>query len=177
MRQSEHEGRTKSLSRKAFVVIAVIASGFATQRPLVIVRAFIALRFVGQPRISAGALAASFARRGAPLIVDVREADEFARSHLDGALHAPLPEPERALSGLDRGRPIVTVCSVGWRSSIAAERLRAKGFRDVRSLDGGLFEWADGGRSLRGREGATRVVHPYGALWGWMRRAQRGPGG
>ncbi|MEZ4393813.1 MAG: rhodanese-like domain-containing protein [Polyangiales bacterium] len=134
-------------------------------------RGLVALRFWGDPRVSAEALAEALSGARPPMVVDVRGADEFAVSHLRGALSAPLDGVEAALAGVDRGRALVAVCSVGYRSGAAARRLRAAGFRDVRNLDGGLFGWVNGGRTLESGGAATRAVHPYSALWATLIRA------
>ena len=57
---------------------------------------------------------------------------------------------------------IVAYCSVGYRSSVFAERLQRAGYLNVRQLDGGIFQWANEGRPLAG----GKVVHPYNARWG-----------
>jgi 3-mercaptopyruvate sulfurtransferase SseA len=56
----------------------------------------------------------------------------------------------------------VLYCSVGYRSSMAAEQLAKLGYTDVQNLEGSLFAWANAGHPL---EGGDRV-HPYDAKWG-----------
>lgn len=139
--------------------------------PLGVTRGVVALRFWGDPRVSADALATELRGAAPPTIVDVRAPEEYAVSHLPGAVPAPLDRLEASLEGVARGRALVAVCSVGYRSGAAARRLRAAGFRDVRNLDGGLFGWVNGGRTLVAGGASTRAVHPYSAFWGTLIRA------
>lgn len=82
-------------------------------------------------------------------LVDVREDDEWAAGHIDGAVHIPEHEVADRVGELDRGRPVVTVCRVGARSQETAEWLRQQGF-GADSLDGGLLAWKWAGLALTG---------------------------
>lgn len=100
-----------------------------------------------------------------PLLVDVRGEGEFAVSHLRGAVRVE-PGAAEPLAGVAKDTPIVTYCSVGYRSSRMARRLSELGFTDVKNLEGSIFEWANQGRPVvrAGRE--VRQVHPYDERWG-----------
>jgi hydroxyacylglutathione hydrolase len=74
-------------------------------------------------------------------LVDVREPDEWAEGYAPGAALIPLSELEARRGELDTARPVVTVCRSGRRSLIAAEILLEGGFRDARSLAGGMIAW------------------------------------
>ncbi len=88
-----------------------------------------------------------------PLLVDVREADEFARVHIPGSLHVPRGVLEQAcewdydetVPALAAGRqtPIVLVCRSGNRSLLAADVMQALGFTAVVSLQTGVRGWND----------------------------------
>lgn len=97
-----------------------------------------------------------------PLLLDVRAEPEFLVSHLPGALWFRGGSETSSLA-LERGRPIVCYCSVGYRSSRVALRLQELGHKDVYNLEGSIFEWANQGRPL---EGKSSKVHPYNELWG-----------
>ncbi len=73
------------------------------------------------------------------LLVDVREADEFAREHIAGAVSMPLStfDPAR----LPRDRRIIVSCASGRRSQQAAEQLGTAGFSNIANLRGGLAAW------------------------------------
>ena len=93
--------------------------------------------------VSAEELAGSLRSDTAPLVVDVREPQEWRICHIEPSVLIPLGTLEAHLEELDRGRAIVTVCHHGVRSLRAVERLRAAGFQRVRSLRGGVEQWAE----------------------------------
>ncbi|CAN5587605.1 rhodanese-like domain-containing protein [soil metagenome] len=108
-------------------------------------------------------------RRPQPVLLDVRTPAEWNVSHLPGARRvAPEADAKTAAHGLPKDTPIVTYCSVGYRSAKMAERLRAAGYRRVQNLEGSIFEWANERRPLV-REGEPVVrVHPYNSVWGHL---------
>jgi rhodanese-related sulfurtransferase len=81
-------------------------------------------------------------------IVDVREPDEWAAGHLPGAVLIPLGQLAFRKGELDPARPVVTICRSGNRSLTAAELLLKSGFRDVRSMAGGMIAWAKAGHPV-----------------------------
>jgi rhodanese-related sulfurtransferase len=95
-------------------------------------------------------LAALLAGEAAPLLLDVRTPEEFAQGHVPGAKLVPIQELEARLGELDayKQRGIVAYCEVGGRAGKAAELLRAKGFTDVRLLDGSMRRWREEGREI-----------------------------
>jgi molybdopterin/thiamine biosynthesis adenylyltransferase/rhodanese-related sulfurtransferase len=95
------------------------------------------------PSIAAKELAALVGSPGAPVLVDVREAWEFAAGSLPGAVNVPLGEVPVGGVLLPRDRDVVVFCSVGPRGDRAAELLRAAGIDRVRNLRGGLAAWRD----------------------------------
>ncbi len=105
----------------------------------------------------------------APVLLDARSEEEYAVSHLDRAqliTHAPdAPLPE-FLREMEKDTPIVVYCSVGYRSAKVAQQLKQAGFGQVFNLEGGLFEWANEGRSMVRDGQPTSSVHPYNATWG-----------
>jgi len=106
-------------------------------------------------------------RRPAPVLLDVRTVEEWNVSHLPGARRVePTADAESAAAGLAKETPIVTYCAVGYRSGEIADRLRAAGFKNVRNLEGSIFQWANEHRPLvRDKEHVTQV-HPYNSFWG-----------
>ncbi len=77
------------------------------------------------------------------VLVDVREADEYADGHIEGALLIPYGEiGERAETELpDKEQTILVYCRSGRRSSIAAQTLTDLGYTDVRDF-GGIIDWS-----------------------------------
>ena len=70
------------------------------------------------------------------------------------------------LAASEPGLTVVVYCSVGYRSSRLAEKLRARGFGNVVNLEGSLIQWANEGCPLyRGEERVYRT-HPYDEEWG-----------
>ena len=117
------------------------------------------------------------ADRPAPLLLDVRAEAEYAVSHLAGARHlAPEATPFSALASVPKDAPLVTYCSVGYRSAAMAARLREAGFTNVRNLEGSIFAWANEGRPVYRAGVAVPEVHPYDARWGLLLdKARRAP--
>jgi rhodanese-related sulfurtransferase len=75
-------------------------------------------------------------------VVDIRNVGELAGGGLPGARHLPLAELPGRLTELDPARPVLLYCAGGWRSSVGASLLRAKGFADVSDVLGGYAAWA-----------------------------------
>ncbi len=87
------------------------------------------------------------------LIVDIREADEFASGHIQGSLHVPRGILEAASDwGYSdtvpalvqaRNQPVVLVCRSGNRTALAAVTLQLMGFQQVYSMKTGVRGWND----------------------------------
>jgi adenylyltransferase/sulfurtransferase len=84
---------------------------------------------------------------GEPLVVDVREQDEWDEGHIPGAVHIPRGHLESRIERLapDLTRPVVIYCSAGNRSAFAAKTLAELGYEDVVSLAGGFTDWKRNG--------------------------------
>jgi rhodanese-related sulfurtransferase len=91
--------------------------------------------------------AASKAKSGHVVIVDVREKDEFDEDHIPDAVHMSrgLLELEIEDKFPDRNTEIVCHCGGGGRSALAAETLQKMGYKNVRSMAGGLKAWKAAG--------------------------------
>ncbi|MDX1531725.1 MAG: rhodanese-like domain-containing protein [Rhodothermales bacterium] len=134
------------------------------------VGALVEREFPGVESISTDSLAAWLERPSPPLLLDARQPEEYAVSHLPGAVRvdpdAPAEALADALGGMDRDRPVVVYCAVGYRSAGVAERLEEAGFADVQNLAGSIFQWANEGRVVVRDGEPVREVHPYDATWG-----------
>jgi rhodanese-related sulfurtransferase len=97
-----------------------------------------------------------------PILVDVREKDEFAVSHLPTAVN--ITEIDEVPYPTDL--PIVVYCSVGVRSANFAKQLGALGFTEILNLRGSIFEWANKGYPLMRGNREVGFVHPYNSKWG-----------
>ena len=82
-----------------------------------------------------------------PLVLDVREQDEWDEGHLPGAIHIPRGNLESRIERAepDRSRAIVVYCAAGNRSAFAAKTLEELGYEDVVSLSGGFTDWKRNG--------------------------------
>jgi adenylyltransferase/sulfurtransferase len=75
-------------------------------------------------------------------LVDVREDWEYVIAHLDGAMLVPMAALDKRIDELDANRPTVVYCHHGIRSLQAALALRSRGFKNARSLRGGIDRWS-----------------------------------
>lgn len=148
--------------RSIAAIAVVAAAGFSTQGAasdadasprgagLDAVERAVVLRYPSVPQIDADALQALSDGTESLILLDVREADEFAVSRLPGAV-------------------VVMYCSVGVRSSRLAERVQVtlaeRGANVVANLRGGIFRWHGERRSLVDERGATDAIHGYDANW------------
>ena len=90
-------------------------------------------------------------------LLDVREDDEWAAGHIDGALHIPLMDLPDRLTEVPTDVPLTVVCRVGSRSAQATMWLVQQGF-DAVNLDGGMFAWVAAGRAVVGDGDASPIV-------------------
>ncbi|MGC4083390.1 MAG: FAD-dependent oxidoreductase [Vicinamibacterales bacterium] len=74
------------------------------------------------------------------LVVDVREPDEFAREHIDGAINLPLSQMRTRYTELPRDREVILYCGVGQRAYFATRFLTQHGYR-ARNMSGGFTTW------------------------------------
>ena len=79
-------------------------------------------------------------------LIDVREANEFAAGHVEGAQNRPLSSFDA--SRLPTERPVILMCKAGGRSAQALAKARAAGREDVRHYKGGALGWAEAGGKL-----------------------------
>jgi adenylyltransferase/sulfurtransferase len=88
-------------------------------------------------------LKARIDRGDAPLIIDVRQPNEFEICRIPGAKLIPLNELPSRIQELDPSQEIVLQCKVGGRSAQATAFLRQRGFTRARNLAGGILAWID----------------------------------
>ncbi len=94
--------------------------------------------------VSAADLNAELAGTPAPVVVDVRSAEEIAKTGvIAGALAIPVNELFTKLDQLpaDKTAPIVITCASGHRGGFAMMALRMVGYSNVRNLAGGMNAW------------------------------------
>jgi len=85
----------------------------------------------------------------ADLLIDVREADEYAQGHLPGAVHMSRGMLEFKLAGNPAYQPrdlrIVLYCKTSGRAALSAQSLQAMGYLNVQSIAGGYDAWVAAG--------------------------------
>lgn len=99
--------------------------------------------FVGQndiaaysPLVDPASLGERLTHRDGAVVLDVRTDEEFARGHLQGAIHVNLDELRGHMADLPRSAPVYAYCRSGHRSHVAVRLLRQEGF-DARNISGG----------------------------------------
>jgi len=127
------------------------------------------------------------------IIFDARRPDEYRQSHMHGAINVYHPRVllrKRAREWMDqkifacfngpinKEITIVCYCAVGLRSGLLCQRLKRKGFKDVRILKGGYYGWANEGFPIYAKDTITHAVKAEHLLAGMIldgglrRRAQ-----
>ena len=81
-------------------------------------------------------------------LVDIREADEFAREHIGGAVSLPLSKLESAHVKLEPGKDVVFQCRSGMRTNANCARLAAFADGPAYVLEGGLEAWKGAGLAV-----------------------------
>ncbi|MGH8674146.1 MAG: rhodanese-like domain-containing protein [Burkholderiales bacterium] len=81
------------------------------------------------------------------LVIDVRDADAYAKGHILGAKSVPLVDLVRRASDLakHKSKAVIVSCQNGDRSAGAAATLRQQGFSRVHPLNGGFAAWQQAG--------------------------------
>ena len=129
-------------------------------------KAMIRKAYPSVPQLGTGALA-TWMEESKPslLIADVRAPEEFAVSHLRGAVNLRTVEQIRDGMAQQGASTTVLYCAVGFRSSRLTDALIDQGVSEVVSLEGSIFQWANEGRALYRGDEPVRKVHPYGKRW------------
>jgi hydroxyacylglutathione hydrolase len=84
-----------------------------------------------------------------PVLVDVREAAEFAEVRAPGAVLVPTSTFMTQQSDLPTDRPLLVICHVGGRSAAVTSFLTRAGRTDVVNVAGGMDAWARAGLPVR----------------------------
>ena len=92
------------------------------------------------PSINAVQLSEKLKNGKRPLVVDVRQPEEFRAGHIAGAKLIPLDQLNRRLKELPKDKEIVCVCASGSRSRTAARLLVRAGYNAF-DMKGGMFMW------------------------------------
>lgn len=163
----------------------VLSSAMAgsSARTLIEVEREVAAEYDDVPQLASRDLHRRMAQSAPLVLIDVREAPEYAVSHLPGAVRvdpdANTTEILAALGRLPPGSQVVMYCSVGVRSSRLAERsqkrLRAQGAVSVSNLRGGIFRWHAERLPLVDARGPTDAIHGFDRRWSRLIPRQDAP--
>ena len=85
------------------------------------------------------------------VVLDVRTPDEFGKGHLKNAVNFNWNDKSFSdqVSKMDKESPVFVYCLSGGRSASAAKSLRAKGFKQVYEMTGGIMKWRAAGLPLQ----------------------------
>jgi rhodanese-related sulfurtransferase len=133
-----------------------ISKGFTMRIELgksMLASALLAVAAIGTSLALAGSLAAVDVKQGAAmqssgaLLLDVREADEYAQGHAPGSTLIPLSELERRLQEIGgyKNKPVALICRSGNRSGQAQRLLEKAGFNTTVNIAGGMIAWKKAG--------------------------------
>ena len=84
-----------------------------------------------------------------PLIVDVRERNEFEQERVEGVVLLPISEFVARHQELPKDRPLLMLCAAGSRSTSATMYLLQAGWTDVRNITGGMIGWRQANLPIR----------------------------
>ena len=102
------------------------------------------------PEIQVAELAERLARGDEPLIVDIREQQEWDEGHIPGAIHVSRGFLESRIAGVaTHDREIILACAGGTRSLLASITLLDMGFESVTNLAGGFTRWKQSGQDIK----------------------------
>ncbi|RPE77631.1 MULTISPECIES: rhodanese-like domain-containing protein [unclassified Frondihabitans] len=77
-----------------------------------------------------------------PVLVDVREPNEYATGHVPGAINIPLDDLASRVEDVPDAEPVYVICQAGIRSARGADILIDLGYQAV-SVDGGTQAWIE----------------------------------
>lgn len=79
------------------------------------------------------------------VIIDVREANEFLKSHIENAVNIPLGKLDEKLPSLEKHKthPLIVICQTGARSVPGCKTLTKAGFGQVYHMQGGMQSWEE----------------------------------
>ena len=97
-------------------------------------------------------------KKPSPVIIDVREPEEFEQGIVPGAVTIPrgLLELNIEEEVPEKSREVICYCAGGVRSALAAKSLKALGYKNVHSMTGGFTRWKNAGLPISQKQGLKR---------------------
>lgn len=90
------------------------------------------------------------------LVIDARDAGQFAKSHIPGAINIDWRQVLAKRSSIPKDKPVLIYCNSGSLSAQAGFALRVAGWDNLRILQGGFDEW----RAKGGFDAASKATAP-----------------
>jgi uncharacterized NAD(P)/FAD-binding protein YdhS/rhodanese-related sulfurtransferase len=147
---SAQEIRVQAAGIAALILKSAAAASAPSSTPPTRFQLLVADTKTRVEEVTVAGLTSEFVAGGKPLLIDVREPDEFAKGALPGAVHIPRGvlegRIEEAVPALDAD--VVLYCAGGNRSALAADNLQKMGYTKIRSLAGGFAAWTKAGRPV-----------------------------
>ncbi len=97
------------------------------------------------PSIEPSELNARRASGAAPVVIDVRTPEEYAASHIPGALNIPFDQVAQRISEIEAPHGVALYCMIGPRARKGESALLSAGYTSVLHLEGGLAAWMAAG--------------------------------
>ena len=94
------------------------------------------------------------------MVINVEVSTDFSNGHVPGARWVPRGSMEMQISEIapDKSAAIAVTCNNGQNAALAGATLKALGYQDVSSLDGGMAAWRKSGLPVE--EGLSGVMRP-----------------
>ena len=102
------------------------------------------------------------------LLIDVREAEEFAAEHIPGAKFMPLSRFKPTAIPQDSNKKIVLQCKSGNRTRQAAQKMFDAGFTEASHLQGGILAWKAAGYPTEAKKNLAISFHTVQVIAGLL---------
>lgn len=150
----------KKLISTAMVVLLAAAPAVATEKAKLIDELSGYLEFVdyGGGTIFAEQIPKS--EYSKMMIIDARDASQFAKEHIPGAVNIEWRQVLANRSSISKDKTVLIYCNTGSLSAQAGFALRVSGWENVKILQGGFAEWkAKGGLDANAGSSGAALKH------------------
>ena len=150
----------KKLISTAMVVLLAAAPAVATEKAQLIDELSGYLEFVdyGGGTIFAEQIPKS--EYSKMMIIDARDASQFAKEHIPGAVNIEWRQVLANRSSISKDKTVLIYCNTGSLSAQAGFALRVSGWENVKILQGGFAEWkAKGGLDANAGSSGAALKH------------------
>lgn len=109
----------------------------------------------------------AYEKKASYTFLDAREKSEYDVSHIESAVYVGYGDFDiNSVEYLDKSKPLIIYCSVGYRSEIIGEKLKNVGYENVQNLFGSIFEWVNQHHPIYDSENKqTNQIHTYNKKW------------